>query len=79
MKRRELLRRLGFGLTALGLGQVYAAQRTAAKPSSTIVVAEKDSPANLVRKAIKALGGMGKFVKRGSKVLIKPNIAFARP
>ncbi|MFN4181033.1 MAG: DUF362 domain-containing protein, partial [Armatimonadota bacterium] len=44
-----------------------------------IVVAEKDSPANLVRKAIKALGGVGKFVKRGSKVLIKPNIAFARP
>lgn len=79
MKRRELLRRLGFGLTAVGLGQVYAVQKTAAKPSPTVVVAEKDSPANLVRKAIKALGGMDKFVRKGNKVLIKPNIAFARP
>ncbi|MFZ8851406.1 DUF362 domain-containing protein [Fervidibacter sp.] len=33
----------------------------------------------MVRKAIKALGGMGRFVKKGNRVLIKPNIAFARP
>lgn len=79
MKRRELLRQLGFGLTAVGLGQIAAGQRVGMQQSSTVVVAEKDSPAALVRKAVKALGGMGKFVKKGSKVLIKPNIAFARP
>mgnify|MGYP001773028609 CR=1 FL=1 len=79
MKRRELLRRLGLGLTAAGIGQIAVGQKAGTQRSSTIVVAEKDSPAALVRKAIKALGGMGKFVKKGSKVLIKPNIAFASP
>ncbi|MCS7186188.1 MAG: DUF362 domain-containing protein [Armatimonadota bacterium] len=78
VKRRELLRRLGFGLAAVGLGQISAAQRAGQQRSPVLAVAEKDSPANLVRKAIKALGGMGKFVKKGNTVLIKPNMAFAR-
>lgn len=79
VKRRELLRRLGFGAAAIGLGQISAAQKAETRSSPILVVAEKDSPANLVRKAIKALGGMSKFVKKGNKVLIKPNMAFARP
>lgn len=79
MKRRELFRHLGLGLTAAGLAQFAMGQKTKEKQPSVVVVAEKDSPAALVRKAIKALGGMEKFVKKGSRVLIKPNIAFARP
>lgn len=79
VKRRELLRRLGFGLAAVGLGQISVAQKAGQQRSSVLAVAEKDSPANLVRKAIKALGGMSKFVKKGNTVLIKPNMAFARP
>jgi len=78
MKRRELLRRLGLGVAAVGLGQ-FALGQKAGKQQPVVVVAEKDRPAELVRKAIKALGGMGKFVKKGNRVLIKPNIAFARP
>jgi len=78
MKRRELLRRLGLGVAAVGLGQVALGQKTG-KQQPVVVVAERDKPAELVRKAIKALGGMGKFVKKGNRVLIKPNIAFARP
>ncbi|MDW8030090.1 MAG: cytoplasmic protein, partial [Armatimonadota bacterium] len=78
MKRRELLRRLGLGLTAIGLGQISFAQKFNSKQTSVVAVAEKDSPSNLVRKAIGALGGMGKFVKKGNTVLIKPNMAFAR-
>lgn len=79
MKRRELLRRLGLGVAALGLGQVALGQKTGRQQQPIVVVAEKDKPAELVRKAIKALGGMGRFVKKGNRVLIKPNIAFARP
>ena len=79
MKRRELLRRLGLGVAAVGLGQVALGQRAGKQQQPVVVVAEKDKPAELVRKAIKALGGMGKFVKKGNRVLIKPNIAFARP
>lgn len=79
MKRRELFRRLGLSVTAAGLAQFAMGQKAKEKQPSVLVVAEKDSPAELVRKAIKALGGMSKFVKKGNKVLIKPNIAFARP
>lgn len=45
---------------------------------STVAVATKDAPANLVRKAIGALGGMQTFVKKGGRVVVKPNLAFAR-
>jgi len=79
MKRRELLRRLGLGVAAVGLGQVALGQKAGRQQQPVVVVAEKDKPAELVRKAIKALGGMGRFVKKGNRVLIKPNIAFARP
>ena len=79
MKRRELLRRLGLGVAAVGLGQVALGQRAGKQQQPVVVVAERGKPAELVRKAIKALGGMGKFVKKGNRVLIKPNIAFARP
>jgi uncharacterized protein (DUF362 family) len=79
MKRRELLRRLGLGVAAVGLGQVTLGQKAGGQQQPVVVVAEKDKPAELVRKAIKALGGMGRFVKKGNRVLIKPNIAFARP
>ena len=79
MKRRELLRRLGLGVAAVGLGQVALGQKAGRQQQPVVVVAEKDKPAELVRKAIKALGGMSRFVKKGNRVLIKPNIAFARP
>lgn len=82
MKRRELLRNLGLGLTLGGLGGFSEAQRVrrvSTQQSSVVVVAGKDRPAALVRKAIKALGGMSKFVKKGNTVVIKPNMAFARP
>jgi len=79
MKRRELLRQLGLGVAAVGLGQVALGQKAGRQQQPVVVVAEKDKPAELVRKAIKALGGMGRFVKKGNRVLIKPNIAFARP
>jgi uncharacterized protein (DUF362 family) len=79
MKRRELLRRLGLGVAAVGLGQVTLGQKAGRQQQPVVVVAEKDKPAELVRKAIKALGGMSRFVKKGNRVLIKPNIAFARP
>jgi uncharacterized protein (DUF362 family) len=78
MKRRELLRRLGLGVAAVGLDQVALGQKAGGQQQPVVVVAEKDKPAELVRKAIKALGGMSRFVKKGNRVLIKPNIAFAR-
>lgn len=42
-----------------------------------IVVARGSDPEQLVRQAIKAMGGMEKFIKKGAKVVIKPNICVA--
>jgi uncharacterized protein (DUF362 family) len=36
------------------------------------------TPADMFKKAIAELGGMGKFVKKGQKVVVKPNIGWDR-
>jgi uncharacterized protein (DUF362 family) len=46
---------------------------------SRLVVAEGTDPAAAVRAALEELGGIGRYVKRGERVLIKPNCAFDRP
>jgi len=43
-----------------------------------LAVAEGDAR-KAVREAIESLGGMGRFVKPGDRVLIKPNISFPNP
>src|SRR5512134_811933 len=43
-----------------------------------LVVAHGASPGEIVKAAIDALGGMGKFVSRGDVVVIKPNISWDR-
>jgi uncharacterized protein (DUF362 family) len=46
-------------------------------PLADLTVARKGEPEQLVRAAMDALGGMGKFVPRGTRVIIKPNICVA--
>jgi uncharacterized protein (DUF362 family) len=43
-----------------------------------LVVARGGSPALLVRAAVDAVGGMGRFVRPGETVLVKPNMAWDR-
>jgi len=40
------------------------------------IVVAKGAPADALRAAIKAMGGMNSFVKPGNKVVIKPNMSF---
>lgn len=55
-----------------------AAEASAAAPSGPIVaVAKGPSPEAITRAAIDALGGMSSFVKKGDRVVIKPNILTA--
>jgi uncharacterized protein (DUF362 family) len=42
-----------------------------------LVVARNGEPEEMVRKAVKALGGMKRFVKSGDVVVVKPNICVA--
>jgi uncharacterized protein (DUF362 family) len=43
-----------------------------------LVVARQGTPEALVRKAIAALGGMRRFISRGDRVVLKPNIGWDR-
>lgn len=49
-----------------------------AAQESDLVIAKTGSPAQLLQAAIAPLGGMGRFVKKGQRVVIKANIAWAR-
>jgi uncharacterized protein (DUF362 family) len=43
-----------------------------------LVIAKTGSPSQLLQAAMTPLGGMGRFVKKGQRVIIKANIAWAR-
>jgi hypothetical protein len=53
------------------------AAATAAAKVSELAVARGSSPEAITRAAIEALGGMSRFVKKGDRVVIKPNILTA--
>ena len=45
---------------------------------SDLVIAKNGSPSQLLQAAMAPMGGMGRFVKKGQRVVIKANIAWAR-
>lgn len=49
-----------------------------ASGEADLVIAKNGTPAQLLQSAMAPLGGMGRFVKRGQRVVIKANIAWAR-
>ncbi|MFH1092550.1 MAG: DUF362 domain-containing protein [Candidatus Omnitrophota bacterium] len=52
--------------------------KSSTKGAHDLVVAKGQYPYIMTKEAIKAMGGMAKFVKKGSVVLIKPNIGWDR-
>ncbi|HRR96872.1 MAG TPA: DUF362 domain-containing protein, partial [Candidatus Ratteibacteria bacterium] len=80
MERREFLKRTflaiaGFEISRhLKFGKLSYAQ----SKGSEIYVAKGGNPEENTYRAIKGVGGIEKFVKRGNKVVIKPNIAWSR-
>ncbi len=73
----------GFGLAeAAGERQVRDFRihmPSASKPGPTLAIAKSSTdPAELVRRAVDAMGGMKRFVSRGDIVAVKPNIGWDR-
>jgi len=67
----------GIGMTMpAGLDLLAGAAEAAAPPDLAVV--HGDSPARIVKAAIDAMGGIGKFISRGDIVVIKPNIGWDR-
>lgn len=75
MKRREFLRDVAAGGLFLGLRPSLLAQ-SGGFPQ--LVQVEGDSPGVITRAAIASLGGMKRFVTRGDRVVVKPNIGWDR-
>jgi uncharacterized protein (DUF362 family) len=90
--RREFLRMIALGAGSAAAVQVLSAcggtssqsvkTRSAPPtplPGSTYLAVARggDDPEALVRRAVEALGGIGRFVPRGAKVLIKPNLCIS--
>ncbi len=82
MKRREFLGMTAAASAALVLGRSKAARAAAGAekaPPFDLVAVKGGEPGAMFDQAIAALGGMSAFVKKGQKVLVKPNIGWAQP
>ncbi len=63
--------------TATTVPAATSAPTATAMVRPDLVVARGPDPAELVRQALKAIGGMEQFVKSGDDVIVKPNICVA--
>ncbi|KPA11246.1 tat (twin-arginine translocation) pathway signal sequence [Candidatus Magnetomorum sp. HK-1] len=76
--RREFLKYQFKGFLWLaGAGSLFQSNLFASAVPDISVVKGKPGPA--VRSAVELLGGMSRFVKKGNKVVIKPNMSFPVP
>jgi uncharacterized protein (DUF362 family) len=82
MKRRDFLRTGVVAGAVVALNpeelQAVAARAAAAEGNVDMAAVMGGEPAVLLDKALEALGGIGKFVRKGQKVVIKPNIGWDR-
>ncbi|MDR1049452.1 MAG: DUF362 domain-containing protein [Synergistaceae bacterium] len=81
MERREFLKKsltfgLGAGLLFLPKGLRGGASRALAENMPDLVALRGPSSEAMFERGIAALGGMGRFVKKGQTVVIKPNISW---
>ena len=74
ISRRQFLKATAAGVT-IGLAG-YPAFLSAAEDADLAVISGE--PAAATRKALEALGGITRFVKKGQRVVIKPNMSFAK-
>jgi uncharacterized protein (DUF362 family) len=75
MDRRDFLRNLALGGVVLRYGPSLLAQ---AKSHPDMAIVTGESPAAITKEALAALGGMNRFIAKGDKVMIKPNIGWDR-
>ncbi len=75
ISRREFLKTASAGLA---LGVVGKPGLLMAKDEYDLVVINGD-PAAATRKALEAMGGISRFVKKGQRVVLKPNMSFNNP
>ncbi len=75
MKRRNFLKDVALGSLLLKVNPLAFAQ---AKGQPDLALIQGESPSQITKEAISALGGIGRFVSKGDVVMIKPNIGWDR-
>jgi len=75
MNRRDFIKDLALGSVVLHYGPSLLAQT---KPNPDMAMITGESPAAITKEALAALGGMKRFIAKGDKVIIKPNIGWDR-
>lgn len=79
MKRRDFIRDMAAGSLVLRFGPgVFAGQASAEGRALQLAAVEGESPYAITKEAVAMLGGMKRFVGKGDKVVIKPNIGWDR-
>ena len=83
MKRRDFLKSSVIAGAALslnfeGLQAALTSNSIAVEKAPDMVAVMGGEPEVMLDKALQELGGTGKFVKKGQKVVIKPNIGWDR-
>lgn len=81
MDRKEFLKTLAAAGLATTMSfdekmAVMAQARDDAAPTPDMVAVLGGEPAPMFRKAIEAMGGMSRYVKKGDRVVVKPNAAW---
>jgi len=72
--RRQFIK----GTAAVAASPFFYGSLVHAAEEADLVIANKGTPSQLLQAAMAPLGGMGRFVKKGQRVVIKANIAWAR-
>jgi uncharacterized protein (DUF362 family) len=79
MNRRDFLRDLAVGGAVLPWGpRIFGGQAAVPVQTPQLTVVEGESPYLITKEAVAALGGMKRFIAKGDKVIIKPNIGWDR-
>ena len=64
------------GAVKLKGNDLFAGDKMSVSASNDLVAVMGGEPAQMYQKAIEAMGGISKYVKKGDKVVIKPNIGW---
>jgi len=78
LTRREFIKGTAAALPLLSNQLPFYGSLAHAAEESDLVIAKNGSASQLLQAAIAPLGGMSRFVKKGQRVVIKANIAWAR-
>ncbi len=85
INRREFIKKAAEGTACAAVGVTLPTlfptifHEAAAASETPDIVVGKGAPGPAVRTTVDTLGGMGRFVKRGDRVVIKPNMSFPNP